>query len=227
MERVLVLAAHPDDESLGLGGTIIKHVKKGDTVTVLILTDGVGARHEYKAQQKQAARNACKILGVTKVMFGDFDDQRLDGYPLIEVVQRIEKLIEGYNPTIIYTHHGGDVNQDHRVVFNATLIIARPTPSNSVRELICYETPSSTEWAPKLSKMMFYPNLFIDISSELEQKLEALEAYQSTHQSEIPEFPHPRSIKAIRLLAQKNGLDVGISAAESFMQIRKISSLGF
>lgn len=221
-KKVLVLAAHPDDETLGVGGTILKHKNDGDLVTVFIVTDGVTVRHNNTEIQKQAALKACKILNVNDVYFGDLPDQRLDGLPLFEVIEPIFKIVKDIQPDVVYTHHGGDVNQDHRVIFNATLVAVRPVNKNSVKEVYCYEVPSSTEWAPPKPNWAFLPNIYVDINNFLEKKIEALLSYSDTFQSEIPPYPHPRSIKAVKMLAQKRGIEVGLKAAESFLLIRKL-----
>ena len=222
MNKILVIAAHPDDETLGLGGTIIKLIAEGNIVNVLIITDGVSARHKKKNIQQEAATNACEILGVQMVHFAGLPDQKLDGMALLEIISPIEVLVKQFQPNIIFTHHGGDVNQDHRTLFEATLVAARPTPWTSVKQLLCYETPSSTEWAPALPGWQFSPNVYYDITEFFDKKLKALECYSKTHINEIPEFPHPRSLKAIKILAQQNGFSVGLELAESFMLIREI-----
>lgn len=222
MKKVLVIAAHPDDETLGAGGAIMKHLEKGDHVTVFIATDGVTARHDQTELQQRAAVNACRVLGVEDVRFGGLPDQRLDGMPLLEVIDPIYKLVKEFQPEIVYTHHGGDVNQDHRVIFEATLVAVRPVNQNPVKEFYCYEVGSSTEWAPSLDSWMFKPNTFIDIEPYLDKKVKAIQEYSKTYQSEIPPFPHPRSPEAVEIYAKRRGVEVGFRAAEAFMLIRKL-----
>jgi N-acetylglucosamine malate deacetylase 1 len=221
-KQVLVLAAHPDDEALGVGGTMVRHVQKGDRVAVLIMTDGVTARHNVTEPQKEATRKACKILGVEDVYFAGLLDQRLDSMPLIEVIKPISALVEELRPQIVYTHHRGDANQDHRTVFAATLVAVRPFGHNPVEQLLCYETASSTEWGPPFVEWAFLPNIYVDISRTLEIKWSAIEAYRETFQSEIKPFPHPRSPEAIRVYAQQRGVNVGMQAAEAFMLVRQL-----
>ncbi|MDI6781004.1 MAG: PIG-L family deacetylase, partial [bacterium] len=145
-------------------------------------------------------------------------DQRMDGIPLLDVVQPIESLIKQIEPEIIYVHHHGDVNQDHRVVFEATMIAARPVKESSVKKILCYETLSSTEWCPPFADRVFNPNVFVDIRGTIEQKLEAFRCYES----EIREFPHPRSLEALKNAAKQWGSRVGLEYAEAFELIRWI-----
>lgn len=221
-KQILVIAAHPDDETYGLGGTIARHVRQGDLASVLIVTDGVTARHNETELQKAVARKACAALGVDDVHFGGLPDQRLDGMPLLEVIGPIHKLLKELRPQVVYTHHRGDVNQDHRAVFAATLVAVRPFGGNPVERVLCYEMASSTEWGPPFAEWAFLPNVFVDISATLETKLRAVEAYRETFEGEVKPFPHPRSPKAVRIHAQQRGITVGMQAAEAFVLIREL-----
>ena len=222
MKRVLVIGAHPDDETYGVGGTILKHTKRGDAVSVLILTDGVTARHNEVEMQKAAARRACERLGVTDVRFAGLPDQRLDSLPLLEVIHPIYTAICELDPEIVYTHHCGDVNQDHRTAFAATLVAARPLDGSPVKQILSYEVASSTEWGAPFSGWTFVPNVFVDISTTLRAKLGAIEAYRETFQSEVKPFPHPRSPEAVRIYAQQRGVSVGMQVAEAFVLVRQL-----
>lgn len=222
-KKVLIIAAHPDDETYGLGGTIMKLIQEGNEITVFIMTDGVTARHDVKSLQKQAAENACKKLGVDNLLFGDLPDQRLDELALLEVIKPISKTITEINPSVVFTHHGGDANQDHRTIFNATIVATRPYGNNPVKELFTYEVASSTEWAPPLSHWSFQPNCYVDVSEYLDKKVEAAKEYSNTFQSEVPPYPHPRSLEAIKIYAKKRGIEVGFKCAEAFQIIRKLS----
>lgn len=219
---VLVIAAHPDDEVFGTAGTIVRHAQSGDTVWVLFLTDGVTARHNETGVQKAAARKACGTLGVTGMYFADLPDERLDGIPLLEVVRPISELVKELRPEVVYTHHRGDANQDHRAAFEATLVAVRPFDGNPVERVLCYEVASSTEWGPSFSDWAFVPNVYVDISASLEAKISALEAYYETFQSEVKPFPHPRSPEAVRIYAQQRGITVGMQAAEAFAMVREL-----
>jgi LmbE family N-acetylglucosaminyl deacetylase len=221
-KHILVVGAHPDDEVLGVGGTIARHVEMGDRVSVLLLTDGVRARHDVTEPQKQAARKACSALGVEDVCFADLPDQGLDNLPLLEVIAPISRAVKELRPEVVYTHHRGDANQDHRAAFAATVVAVRPSEGNPVQRLLCYEVASSTEWGPPFVEWAFTPNVFVDISSTLGAKLAALEAYRDTFQSEIRPFPHPRSPEAVCCYAQQRGISVGLHAAEAFVLGREI-----
>ena len=219
--RVLVVAAHPDDETLGAGGAMAQHAQAGDRVTVLILTDGVTARHDVTEPQKEAARKACAVLGAD-VRFAGLPDQRLDSLPLLEVIDPIMATVRELRPNVVYTHHKGDVNQDHRVAYEASLVAVRPFGDNPVERVLSYEVPSSTEWAPPDPEWAFHPNVFVDIERSLEKKLEAFAHYSATHQSEVKAFPHPRSTEALRLHNRHRGISVGMQACEAFVLIRQL-----
>lgn len=227
--RVLTVAAHPDDETLGVGGTMARLTAMGHEVWVCILTEGATARHGYVEQQKECAVRAADTLGVANVVFCDFPDQRLDALPLLEVITPIEKCIGELRPEVVFTHFNQDANQDHRTVFQATLVAARPVEGISVRRLLCYETASSTEWAPPFPGSVFSPSVFVDITSTLPRKLEALRSYEQTHSSETGElrpYPHPRSYEAIEANARRHGAAAGVQAAEPFMLVRQVHREG-
>lgn len=221
-KRILVIAAHPDDEVLGVGGTVIGHVRRGGRVVVLILTDGVTSHHTVTEPQKAAARKAGAVLGVEAVHFVDLPDQQLDGLPLLEIIRPISTLIQEFRPQVVYTHHRGDANQDHRAVFTATLVAVRPVGDTPVRRVLSYEVASSTEWGPPFPEWAFLPTVYVDISETLETKLLAFEAYRETFISEVKPFPHPRSPEAVRLYAQQRGITVGMPAAEAFVLVRDL-----
>jgi LmbE family N-acetylglucosaminyl deacetylase len=226
MVRVLVVAAHPDDETFGAGGTIVRHAQQGDEVCVLFLTEGVSARHGKKAMQEKAARKACAALGVPQVRFAGLPDQRLDQLPLLEVIRPIQEVCAELQPHVLYTHHRGDVNQDHRAVFAACQVVARPVPGSCLERVLCYEVASSTEWGPSFAESAFVPNAFVDIDATLETKLRAVDAYRETYQSEIRPFPHPRSPEAVKAYARSRGISVGLRAAEAFVLVREVVGEG-
>jgi N-acetylglucosamine malate deacetylase 1 len=220
MEKILVLCAHPDDETLGLGGTLSLHSKNGDQVFVLFFTDGETARKKDSKDvilRKKQAIAACKILGIKKTKFLNYPDENLDTFPLLEISRHIESIITEWSPSVVYTHFWGDVNQDHKKIFEATKIATRPKPFSPIKKIICYETPSSTEWGrvPEI----FNPNLFVDITSTLKKKISALQKYKN----EIQPFPHPRSKKSIITRSQYWGSSVGIKNSESFILLRELS----
>ena len=224
---VAVVAAHPDDEVLGCGGTLARMASDGRTVHILLLADGETSRSPGTDQpfdsaklaaRQTAAEKASKILGASSVEVLAFPDNRLDSLVLLDVVKQIEAFIQRHQPSTVFTHHVGDVNIDHQVVHHAVVTACRPLPGNPVKELLFFEVPSSTEWRPASSAEPFIPNWFVDISTTLAKKLQALEIYDS----ELRVFPHPRSLKAVNALATWRGATVGVEAAEAFVLGRKI-----
>jgi LmbE family N-acetylglucosaminyl deacetylase len=225
-KSILVVAAHPDDEVLGCGGTLAKLAAAGAVVNVSFLSDGVTARADSAAlhlgqleARKTAARRAADILGVRSVTFGEYPDNRMDSAALLDVTRSIEALIARFTPDTVFTHHSGDVNIDHRRVHEAVVTACRPQPGHSVRTLLCFEVPSSTEWQLVGSAPTFAPNWFEDISATLERKLAALDAYGA----ELRDWPHPRSREGVEHLVRWRGATVGASAAEAFMLGRRIA----
>lgn len=218
--RVLVIAAHPDDEILGVGGTVRKHVLAGDDVRLLIACEGVSMRYEEEHHQRVVAqaREAGAILGVSEVLFGELPDQRLDTLPRVEVAAKIEEVVAQVEPERIYTHFGGDVNHDHGVLFQAVQVATRPYSAPFVREVLAYETPSSTEWGTPAVQGAFIPQVFVDISATLEDKIRAFCRYER----EVREAPHPRSPESLRARAHTWGSVIGVAAAEVFMVVRAI-----
>lgn len=220
MKSVLVFAAHPDDETLGCGGTISMLADAGVTVHVALLADGISSRGDNGKSdsaelvvRRSAARKAGDILGVQDIFFGDFPDNRMDIVALLDIVKIVESLIDKYQPDTIFTHHAGDLNIDHRRVHEAVVTACRPQARHPVRTLLFFEIPSSTEWKVPGSGQAFEPNWFEDISTALDRKLKALNAYDM----EMRDWPHPRSREAIEHLARWRGATVGVTAAEAFM----------
>jgi LmbE family N-acetylglucosaminyl deacetylase len=224
--RVLTVAAHPDDETLGAGGTMARLAAASHEVHVCILTDGVTARHRHVDQQQKCAMRACEVLGVSDVMFCGLPDQRLDALPLLDVITPIDKHVSQIQPDLVITHFGQDANQDHRIVFQATLVATRPVPGSSVATVLCYETASSTEWAPPFPGSVFSPNLFVDISTTLSVKLDAMREYEQTFAGEMHPFPHPRSYQALEAVSRRHGATAGVGAAEAFMLVRHVRREG-
>lgn len=220
--NVLIIVAHSDDETISMGGTIRKHILSEDLVHVISMTDGIGSRETSSAQdlikRKKASENASKILGFKWGESYNFSDNAMDSYPLIEIVKSIEKAKNKYNPNIVYTHSGADLNIDHRVVANAVLTAFRPQPSEACKEIRLFEVASATDYGnPKLTGS-FTPNLFVDITNTWDSKLNALKAYND----EMRDYPHSRSIDAIKNLAKIRGNQVGYGIAEAFEIIRKL-----
>lgn len=230
--NVLVIAAHPDDEILGCGGAIAKHVEQGDNVAVVIFAEGVTSRDDNRDVNKHSkelhnlsisSQKANEILGVKDISFLGYPDNRMDSMPRLEVIKETEKIIKKTNPNIIYTHHRGDVNIDHRRIHEAVVTACRPMPGNqSVTTILFFEVVSSTEWQTPGSEPPFLPNWYVDISDVIDKKLKALEFYES----EMRDWPHARSIKAVEHLARWRGANIGVDAAEAFMLGRKIEIIG-
>lgn len=226
MKTVLVIGAHPDDEVLGCGGVMARLSKQGANVHVLLLADGESARGEVGSEaiadrisgRQALAELAAQVLGCKSTHTYSYPDNRLDTVPLLELVRTIERHIEELRPSIVFSHHGGDVNVDHRCVHEATLAACRPQPGNPVKELLFYEVASSTEWRPPGSGLCFAPNVFYDISQSFDAKLAALNAYAA----EMRSFPHPRSLDGARALAQWRGATAGVPLAEAFVLGRRI-----
>ncbi|QUM77850.1 PIG-L family deacetylase [Moritella sp. 24] len=220
MKSILVVAAHPDDEVLGCGGSIARHIDNGDSVSVIFMTNGVSARcgsgDKESIIRQQSATSALNILGVSSIFFEDCPDNMMDKLSLIEVVKKVELVINKVNPEIIYTHFSDDLNIDHRITHQAVMTACRPQCAYSVKEIYCFEVPSSTEWN-SYSSHKFNPNFFVDISDFWSKKEKALLEYKE----EMRAFPHSRSIKAIEALAILRGANVGLEKAESF-QIERI-----
>jgi len=226
ISTIAVVAAHPDDKVLGCGGTLSCFAQEGHKIHILILADGESSRETMskKGNESQikirnnAAVNACKKMGCASVVMKNFPDNRLDGVERLDIIKIIESFIHDHNPGILFTHHVGDVNIDHRVVHDSVIAAARPQPGFPVNELFFFEVPSSTEWRPPSSATAFHPNVYVDITQTLQIKKEALNAYAS----ELRPFPHPRSVEAIDALARWRGATVGIFAAEAFVLGRKV-----
>ncbi|HHT9112413.1 MAG: PIG-L family deacetylase [Planctomycetes bacterium] len=226
-KKILVIAAHPDDEVLGCGATIAKHATMGDEVHVVILAEGVTSRDERRdpkgrksdlSELSKAAHSANKILGVKSLTLHDFPDNRMDSLDRLEVIKVVERFIDKYRPETVYTHHAGDVNIDHKVIHEAVVTACRPTPSQPVKTLLLFEVLSSTEWQIPGSASWFMPNWFIDVSTTIDAKLQALKAYRS----EMRPWPHARSIEAVTHLAKSRGASIGTEAAEAFALGRNI-----
>lgn len=219
---ILVVVAHTDDEALGLGGTIAKHVENGDIVYGISMTDGISARSGENEEginfRAQASINAGKILGLTWIEGGSFPDNAMDTVPLLAVAKVIEKAKSLVKPTIIYTHSSADLNVDHRIVSQATLTAFRPQSNEIWQEIRVFEVASATDYGHKSITNLFYPNLYVDIKHTWAKKLAALNEYKM----EMRDSPHTRSFEGLENLARHRGNQVGLYYAEAFEIIRKI-----
>ncbi len=224
--KVLVVAAHPDDEVLGCGGTAARLVAEGNDVHFAILGEGLTSRQadrgstdaNHLATLHRQAHAAASKLGVKDLSLHKLPDNRLDTLPLLDLVKIVEELIERVEPDILYTHHGGDLNIDHGIIHRAVLTATRPTPGQPVKEIYAFEVPSSTEWAFQRLESPFRPNVFIDVARTLDAKIAAMECYES----EARNFPHPRSPEGLRAIAMRWGSVAGCRAAEAFELVRSI-----
>ena len=228
MSIVLVVAAHPDDEILGVGGTVRRHIENGDAVYALVLGEGQTSRWtqreladpEVLKKLHEDSYNAAKIIGFKDIFFESLPDNRFDSVALLDVVKIVESYIEEIKPAIIYTHHSGDLNVDHQVTHKAVLTATRPIGNYSVKEIYGFETVSSTEWNFGNKEQSFYPQKYVDVTDTFDVKCKAMEEYKS----ELCQFPHPRSLKMLEAVATMRGSTVGIELAEAFEVIRIISA---
>lgn len=224
--NVLVVAAHPDDELLGCGGTMARLAKEGHTVHVAILGEGITSRHSEREQAEPedlkrlhaSSQAVADLLGAKRLSLHGLPDNRFDSVPLLKIIKIVEELIDGFRPAVVYTHHGGDLNVDHQILSRAVLTATRPVQGHPAREVALFEIASSTEWAFQQLGSVFAPNVFIDISETLNLKLEGMRRYETEGRS----FPHPRSPEALKAIAQRWGSVVGCHAAEAFQLVRLI-----
>ncbi len=217
MSKVLVIGAHMDDEVLGCGGTILKHIKNKDKVYACFMTDSsstqyVGDLKKLKIKYEQA-REVQKLLKIKDIFFLDFPDMKLDTIPIAEVSKKLSEVVNKIKPDIVYTHCKNDLNKDHRITFEATLVATRPA-SSTVKKILSYEILSSTE----LGLAEFKPTTYVEINNFIRQKKIAFLKYKD----EIRQYPNPRSTQAIEILARKRGLEIGKTHAEAFELIRDI-----
>lgn len=217
---VLVLAAHPDDEILGAGGALARHARAGDEVHAMVISDGAASRYGdgMVEELQEQARRASAEIGFASLRLEALPDQRLETLPLIELTQRLEAVIDELRPDIVYTHFPEDVNNDHRVVARAAWTACRPYRAPFVRRFLVFDTASSTEWAWPLTGSAFSPNNYVDITETLDVKMRAIACYKS----ELREYPHPRSERALRERAAFWGSHIGRAAAEPFILLREI-----
>lgn len=225
----MIVAAHPDDELLGLGASMHKLIKEENVMThVVILGEGITSRSDVRDVEEwkdvlekhhQNMYSAAKIIGYHSVKSYNFSDNRFDSHALLDIVKVVEHEKENFQPDIIFTHHGGDLNIDHQLTFQAVMTAIRPMQEECVKTVITFETSSATEWQATCDPRTFTPNLFMEISEEdLQAKIDAMAAYQY----ETREFPHPRSAEALRIMAQYRGYTVGKRLAEAFQIVRMI-----
>ena len=216
----------PDDEVLGMGGTIAKYASKGAEIALLIVTDGSSSQYRYHTNlneiieaKKKETRECADILGIRHIFYGGLPDMRLDSIPHVEINSAIETVINEFQPSVVFTHFIGDVNKDHQCVYESTLVACRPTSEQCIKRLFLYSVPSSTEWNVQTTETVFLPNWYEDISGEnAEKKYRGLACYKT----ELRPYPHPRSIEYLKVADMAEGNRVGKLAAESFILLRNL-----
>lgn len=217
--RVLVVAPHMDDEVLGCGGTIVRHVGAGDEVMVVFCANRVyGHRYDEAADaaERAAALAAKEVLGYAHARFLGLPDERLDG-PVQDLLVALEPVVEDFRPQLVYSCFWGDNNQDHRGVFAAMRVVTRPWSRSGAADVLLYEVPSSTDQTPPIPAEAFLPNRYVNIEAAIDAKVAAMRCYQTEERA----FPHPRSEQGIRVYAQKRGMECGFTHAEAFMVMRQ------
>lgn len=225
MDKILVFAAHPDDELLGVGGTVRRLADEGKEIHAVILAEGLTSRHDRRSDTDQyellelqtSARKAAEIVGYESIDFCGFPDNRMDSIDLLEIIKVVSRYIDKHHPDTIFTHHHGDLNIDHRKTCEAVLTACRPVNGNTVRRLYGFETPSSTEWNYTYQEP-FSPTVFFDVTDTLEAKIEGMACYRT----ESTIYPHPRSPEALRALGKYRGSNVGFGMAEAFVLLREL-----
>ena len=219
-QKVLIIAPHMDDEALGCGGTICKHIRSGDYVSVIFVAHRI-YDHKYDDSrntiEKSHALKARTKLGYKGLVSLDMPDERLDG-SVQDVIISLEKETSRISPDTVYLPFRGDNHQDHRAVFDASRVVFRPSNKGSIKSIYMYEVPSSTEQSPPVTENAFIPNRYVNIGPFISKKLSAIACYET----EKRDFPNPRSLEAVRLLARKRGSESGFSYAEAFMVLRNI-----
>jgi LmbE family N-acetylglucosaminyl deacetylase len=234
--KILIIVAHPDDEVLGMGGTIKKLTNAKHNVKVVFMATGIMSRRssDYKNKPhyssneniqksmneqiiklKKDATKANNLLGVKDIEFLDFPDNEMDLVSQLEITKKVEGIICKFNPDIVYTHSKHDVNIDHRIIYESVITATRPMINSKIKKVLSFEVPSSTEW---YFPSNFSPNLFVDISDELKIKLKAMASYKD----ELRDFPHPRSLEALEAIAKRWGSVSGFFASEAFILVREL-----
>jgi len=226
-KKILVVVAHPDDELLGCGATMHKLIHKNNcSIRAVILGEGITSRSDNRDAEKWHVdlekhraniHQAANHIGYESVGIYNLPDNRFDSLALLDIVKIIEKEKKRFQPEIIFTHHVGDLNIDHQRTFEAVITAARPITGESVKGILTFETPSSTEWQAPNHPTCFSPNYYVEIAeNDLKAKIDGMESYEF----ERRDYPHPRSPEALRIIAQRNGMIVGMSMSEAFQIIR-------
>ena len=225
-KKILVVAAHPDDEVLGCGGSIAKWTNAGHQVFVIFMSEGITSRNKKNNSEtehqliklKSISQKSGELLGVRSIEFIGYPDNRMDSIDLLDIVRNVEHHIEKIKPEILVTHHSKDLNIDHRKVHEAVITACRPFPNQIVNTILTFEVPSSTDWQIMDHENVFCPNWYEDITKTINVKKEALKLYDS----EMRKWPHSRSIRAVEYLNRWRGSTIGFEAAEAFHMVRTI-----
>jgi len=222
MNKIIVVAPHADDEIIGCGATMAKHISLGDEVVVIIATNASrGAPELFSSSDVQNIRNealkAHQLVGVKETIFLDFPAPALNAFPEYKISLELSKVFQEFKPTHLYLPHPGDIHQDHKAVYRAALVAARPQGQNVIKNIYCYETLSETEWTP-MQERSFVPNHFVDVTDVFHKKEEAMSCFKS----QIKIFPHSRSLETFEALAKYRGATVGVERAEAFVVERQI-----
>lgn len=223
-KRILIVAAHPDDEVLGCFGTVAKLIQEGYEAYTLILSGGKTSRDNYSQSEldelKNETQKANLAIGIKKIFMTDFPDNAFDSVPLLSIVKKIEEVKNEISPEIIFTHHIGDMNVDHQITHKAVLTATRPMVDECVKTIYAMEIPSSTEWNSYALHSAFVPNVFFEIDKTIDLKIKAMSEYAS----ELREYPHPRSLKHLKELAKVSGTKNGLNYCENFILVRQINN---
>lgn len=223
MDNILIIAPHADDEIIGCGATIAKHIHKGDIVSIIIATNAFEGAPELFSKEsieivRKEATEAHKLLGVQNTFFLDFPAPALNAFPEFKISIKLSEIFSEVKPVTMYIPHPGDIHQDHKALYRASLVAARPQFNYSIKNIYCYETLSETEWAP-LQEKPFVPNHFVNVTDFFDKKIEAFKCFET----QIKQFPHPRSLEAFEALAKFRGSTIGVGRAEAFFVERQIS----
>lgn len=222
MNKIIVVAPHADDEIIGCGATIAKHIQQGDEVMVVIATNAsIGAPELFSEENvkntREEAKKAHKLLGVEETLFMEFPAPALNAFPEYKISLGLSKIFQDFCPTHLYLPHPGDIHQDHKAIYRAALVAARPQGNYTIHNIYCYETLSETEWTP-MQERPFVPNHFVDVTNVFFKKEQAMKCFKS----QIKEFPHSRSLEAFEALAKFRGATIGVDRAEAFIVERQI-----
>ena len=219
---VSCIVAHPDDEALGVGGTLIKHAKMGDSVNIIIMSDGEGSKDnkkDFNKNRKNIAKQWAEFTGCNLYKQYDFPDQKFDSIPRLNIIKSLEEDLFKIKPDIVYTHHPMDLNIDHKITSEVDLTALRPMSKfHSCKTILSFETPSSSDQMPQITPFIFTPNHYVNISDIWKKKITSLKFYKK----ELRPKPHPRSLEAIEALAMKRGAESGLEKAEAFFVMRNI-----